>query len=607
MTFRDGGWKFWFSAALLLSFSGYISFRLIKAHVAGEVKEPDYDFERDLKARRGTIFDVKGRALAMSVPTWEYHLDPVDMTNRVVRRSKKDEPRSREEIARIIADALNLDRGKVLDMTLNVRKRYQFLAQSADVDAYAILRNPRYVAGVIVSDAQTRQYVGKRSLCHVLGAVNNDFLGTAGIELGCEKLLAGTPGRIKGKRDALGRELYDRREISIAPVPGADIHLTIDANLQYETETALADGLKEYGAGSGWSIMMDAKSGAVLAMASYPDFNPLMFGRVDDTARVNRAVAFNYEPGSVMKTISVATAIEAGLVTPDTRYSTNRDDSRYYRLPGDAGHVWDPTMTVRDAIVHSSNIVIGKLGCDVGPRRIYEGMRRFGFGAKTGIELPGEQVGILFNPANRMWDKATWSRAAIGQAFSVTAIQLISAYQAIANGGIRMKPYLIDRIIASDGTVLVRNEPMSLGRAISEKTAKTMREMMLGVASPGGTARRAAVKGYSVAGKTGTAQKSAGKRGYLPGLFRATFCGMVPASDPAVVILVTLDFDEKRKFHQGGNSSGPIFRRIATAAMRYLRVPKDLADNSDPMDDDEFEKIIDERANSKLEAEEWCD
>lgn len=585
--------RIWFPILGLLGFGAYTSSRLVFAHVEkSDEHEIGYDFERELMAPRGSVFDVRGRSLARYVPIWEYRLDPVDLTNRVVRPRRKDPPRTKEDIVITIADALNIDRGRVAAMAENVRNRYQLLGLSSDPDANKILMDRRFVSGVSVSDARTRQYPGHRSLCHVLGALNYDFVGVAGVEQSCEKWLRGSPGRIRGKHDARGRELYDRREISIDPVSGASVYLTIDEAVQYEAEKELAAGVEEFGAGSGWCIVMNAKTGAVLAMASCPDFDPAVFRRADERAKVNRAVAFTYEPGSVMKVITAATGIELGLIRPDSLYATNRDDERYYRLPGDAGHVWEPRMTVTDAIVHSSNIVIGKLGCDIGPRQLYEGMRKFGFGERTGIELPGEEVGILYDPSVRMWDKATWSRAAIGQAFTVTAIQLVSAYQAIANDGMRMKPYLIDRVVDADGTTLLRNEPRALGRAISEETARKVRDMMRGVATPNGTARRAAVSGYSIAGKTGTAQKSAGRKGYLPGLFRATFCGMIPAGDPEVVILVTLDFDEKRKFHQGGNSSGPVFRRIAAKTLRYLMISKDLPDDDDDIfEEDEYDLI----------------
>ena len=379
-------------------------------------------------------------------------------------------------------------------------------------------------------------------------------------------------------------------------------------------ETALAAGVEEFGAGSGWCIVLDVKTGAVLALASLPDFNPLVFGRTSDAAKVNRATNIVYEPGSVMKVITACAGIDSGIVTADTLYNTNRNDDRYYRLPGDGTHVWEPTMTVRDAIVHSSNIVIGKLGVDIGPERLYGYMKEFGFGRKTGVESPGEEPGLL--PPWQRWDKVKWSRAPIGQGVAVTAIQIASAYQAIANDGVRMKPHLLERIARPDGTLLKSFEPEAVARPISAETSRTIREMMLGVASKSGTARRAAIKGYSVAGKTGTAQKVVDGR-YSDSLYRATFCGIVPSgvvkrnendAEPVparVVILVTLDFEHKAKFHQGGNSSAPIFKRVATAAMRYYEVEPDRPDELlFEGDDDGLDEIMEERGKTAAEAEE---
>ena len=251
-------------------------------------------------------------------------------------------------------------------------------------------------------------------------------------------------------------------------------------------------------------------------------------------------------------------------------------------------------MSVRDAIVHSSNIVIGKLGSDLGPKRLWGYMKAFGFGARTGIELPGEEAGIL--PHYAKWDRVKWSRAPIGQGVAVTAIQLASAYQAIANDGLRMRPYIVKKVVSPNGAELVHNEPEAIGRPITAATARKMREVMEGVASPMGTARRAAIRGYSVAGKTGTAQKVVNRR-YSDSLFYATFCGMIPASEPRIVVLVTLDFEERRRFHQGGNSAAPIFRRLSTAALRYMMIPPDRPEELTEFgDEDEFDRIMSERA-----------
>jgi len=602
MAMRGEKWRFWVPVVLLSVFSVVCTIKLVRAHLKPEVKAPNYTFSRPLLAHRGSIYTSVGNCepFVRSVSHWEYSLDPVDLTNAVVRPRGERHRRTKEAIVKTIADALHLDYRRVLEMANAKPKsgyRNQFLSLSSDSDAHRTLADSRLVAGVAIRDQQVRQYILKRHLSHVLGSVNAEHCGSAGIEQRFNSILTGTPGTIQGMVDARGRELYDKRKVSIDPIPGSDIYLTIDRNIQFEAEDALKWGVSEYGAGSGWCIVMDSRTGAILAMASLPDFDPVAYGRASDEARKNRAIGFIYEPGSVMKVITAAAAIDAGFVGPGTVYRTNRDDPRYYKLPGDGSHQWEPTMTVKDAIVHSSNIVIGKLGYDFGPVRLHDYMRKFGFGQKTGIELPDEQFGILPNPRKRMWDKASQSRAAIGQFVAVTGIQLASAYQAIANDGLRMKPYLVDRIVDAKGVEQVRHVPQPLGRAVSAKTARTMRTVMLDVASPKGTARRAAIRGYSVAGKTGTAQKARNGH-YVEGLYRATFCGIVPAGEPRLVVLVTLDFEQKTKFHQGGNSAGPVFKRIATAALRYLMIQPDRPEELlEYTDDDEFDKIMEERAS----------
>lgn len=601
--------RFWWAVAALSLFAVYSSQKLIRSHFKSDAEEPRYEFKRIIPSCRGSIYDATGTSgpLVRSIPCWEYRMDPVDLTNVVVRPKGEKLPRTKEAICRTIAGQLSLDYAKVLEMSEKTSNRYQFLAQSTDTAVHDILDNRRLVSGVAIVDKQIRQYFNNRRLCHVIGAINKEGVGSAGLELRYDRDLCGVPGYVRGYRDARGAELRDREIERVEPKKGADIYLTIDGHLQYEVETALADGIKEFEAASGWCVILDAKTADVLAMASFPDFHPLMFGRTPDAAKLNRVTSLTYEPGSVMKVITACAGIEAGIVGPDSLYSTKRDDDRYYRLPGDGSHVWDPTMTVRDAIVHSSNIVIGKLGFDLGPERLWGYMREFGFGSKTGVEIPGEEAGIL--PFWKRWDKVKWSRAPIGQGVSVTAMQLANAYQAIANDGVRMKPHVVSKVVYNDGREPRISQHEIAARPISPATARKAREMMLGVASPAGTARRAAIKGYSVAGKTGTAQKVVNGK-YSDSLYRATFCGIVPSGvvmrseyddepvPPRIVVLVTLDFEKRTKYHQGGNSAGPIFRRIAKAALRYLEVEPDRPDelmDIDIDDSDEIDKIMDER------------
>ena len=332
--------------------------------------------------------------------------------------------------------------------------------------------------------------------------------------------------------------------------------------LQLETESAIKWGL-EFDAAEGWAIVMDAKTGAVYAMVSYPSHSG-----------TNRAITLNYEPGAVMMVITAAAALDSNpkRYYPEVRISTNRQDPNYYRLPGDGGHVWEPTISLTEAICHSCNIVMGKISYDLGANKMHQYLRLFGFGSKTGIELPGEQSGILPDP--RKWDKASWSRVGVGQYVAVTPIQLASAYQAIANDGVRIKPYIINRIVDDGGTEVVKRKPEEVRRVISVDTAQKLRQMMTGVATTNGLAPAAAICGYSVAGKTGTAQKRDGK-GWSSTQYYATFCGIVPANNPRLIILTVLDFDHRTKFHQGGNSAGPVFRRIALAAIKHFNIPPD--------------------------------
>ncbi len=588
MALRDENVRFWLPVVILIAFALFCSQKVIRTHLE-EGTAPSYEFKKSIPGRRGSIYDTGTSAcpLVKSVPVWEYRLDPVALTNAVVRPKKGAAPLKPEEIVRTIAEALELDYGKVLKMSQNTANRYQYLAQSSDSEAHAILANSRRVAGVVIENKQVRQYIHGRRLSHVLGSVNLEGNPSSGIELKFNSELKGVPGLIRGMRDARQRELYDKRIEAIAPISGADVHLTIDHNLQYEVEDALAWGLKEYEAAAGWSVVLDVKTGAVLAMASLPDFHPLTYGRAPVSARINRVTHFTYEPGSVMKVITACAGIDSGKVKPDSLYSTDRYEEGYYKLPGDGSHVWNPRMSVKDALVHSSNIVMGKLSYDLGPEQMYKYLKAFGFAEKTGIELPGEEWGIVW-PWQK-WDKASWSRAGIGQSLTVTALQLASAYQAIANDGTRKKPYLIDRVVGADGSELYRPTGVRTTQPISKATARTVREMMLGVATREGTARRAAIKGYSIAGKTGTAQKAKNGR-YVPGLYCATFCGIVPSgvvkrlptdAEPVparFVILVSLDFEKNTRFHQGGNSAAPVFKKIATAALRYFAVEPDRPD-----------------------------
>ncbi len=575
--------------AALAGLAAAIAYRLTAVHLGYATLEVSNHtgFSRPLQALRGTIYSrgasdrARGYVYAASVPVWEYHADPASVT---LRRH------SRETVVSNVASALELPLADVRKAFGNWKSRYVPLGTSSSDDAYRVMTNPRLVSGVSIEEKQVRRYPQGRHLAHVLGFVTKDptnALGAAGVEMRYEGDLKGMPGIIRGEKDALGREIREKRIVRKDPVTGCSVHLTIDHNIQCDVERELYAGYTNCRARAAWAIVLEAKTGAVLAMASLPDFDPEDFNRADPLARKNRAVGENLEPGSVMKTITACAALNEKIVGPDTMMNTDRFEDGYYKLPGDAGHKWEPFMSVCDGLVHSSNIVYGKLGVKLGPAKLWKYFKAFGFGRKTGIDLPGEEIGIL--PEPKKWDKASQSRAPIGQFVAVTPIQMAVAYAAIANGGCLMKPYVVERMEDARGEVVYRREPQEVGRPITAETARKVREMMQGVATRQGTARRAAVKGFTVAGKTGTAQISLpGWKGYTDGEYNATFIGIAPAIDPEVVILVTYhrprycrSFDRSKAEgvpifnHQGGVCAAPVFSRIAASVLSYLEVEPD--------------------------------
>lgn len=565
---------------------------------------PRYKFHRVIRGQRGTIYAAGGEVMAKTATTWDYYVDPVAASEDTRGRNRKISPAKRMEKIRRVSDALGLPIVDVMDAFARTNNRHVYLATSSDSAAHDGLfptgkARKNRIHGLIAEERQVRVYPQGRRMSHVLGFLSKDPdkpLGGAGLELKYEKYLKGVPGEVSGIRDAYGNEEPGHRSINAVAKPGYDIHLTIDHNIQYEVERILAEGLKTYRAEKAWAIVLNVTNSAVLAMASLPDYDPANFNSPEFKGEPMRncAISENYEPGSVMKTLTACAVLNERMASPSTLLSSDRNDSRYYRLPSDS-HRMDPFMTLTEALVHSSNVIFGKLGADMGPERLHGYMTKFGLGRRTGIDLPGEETGILPNPAK--WDKVKWSRAPIGQGVSVTAIQMANAYACIGNDGELLRPYVVERIEKTvedaDGgesgkEVIYRHVKEVLGRPISPAYARQVRSMMVGVAKKGGTARRAAIPGYTIAGKTGTGQMKEGK-GYSQTNFNSSFIGIVPAAMPRIAILVTY---QKPAFcrsyrlsqetgiplynHQGGLCAAPTFRQIASSALRYLGVEPDV-------------------------------
>ena len=596
MAWRSERLRFWIPVVFLSAGAVGLAVRLTLLHF-GFVKlenTPTYRFTRYPTAPRGGIYSCTGVPFACTKTVWDYHVDAKVANEDPRHPGRPVSSAMRWAHMTNLAVSLDIPLVKVMDVYARPDKRYIYLATSDDDSVHGRLSGMHELS---VSERQVRVYPQGRHLSQVLGFVSRDptnRVGGAGIELRYERFLKGMAGRVTGVRNAHGRELRVLRQEdkALESKPGCDVYLTIDHNIQYEVEKILSAGLARHQAERVWAIVLQVKTGAVLAMATLPDYDPDDFPSSTTEQRINRVISESYEPGSVMKTITACAAINERLVGPNSMINTDRKDTRYYRLPGDGSHQWEPFMSVKDALVHSSNIVFGKIGFDLGPQRLWTYMDAFGLGRKTGIELPGEESGIL--PQWKKWDKVKWSRAPIGQGVAVTAIQLASAYACIGNDGELLKPYIVERIVERDedggdsSSVVYRHQRQSLGHPIRSETARIVRSMMLGVAKKGGTAKKAAVPGYTIAGKTGTAQMQEG-RGYSENNFNASFIGIVPASRPEVVILVTYqkpatcrrrDTSEAKGIplfnHQGGVCAGPTFSEIATFVLRYLAVEPDV-------------------------------
>jgi len=552
------------AAALLASLCG-LGVRLGYLHLANHSKLKR-EYKRELLGLRGRIFDCNGDQfpMAVSLPARQYFLDPLAV-------KKTHDPKA---IAKTVADALNLDPAEVLAKFSQTDSRYIKLGVSLDDRAFAMLADTKTISGIGSEELSVRSYPQKRRMSHVLGFVNNMGVGGAGIEQEFNDYLKGTPGLIKSEKDAGSVEIRNRRELDVPAIPGSDVYLTLDHNIQYVVEQEIKEVVEKFQAVSGWAIVQRVKTGAILAMASYPDFDPANYNDESSDVWRNNALAIVYEPGSIMKSLTVASALNEHLVTPNTMIDAG-DGTWFYAGKPLHDHVTG-VISVGTALKKSSNIACAKIGLMFKPQRLESYLRAFGIGEKLGLELPGEERGIL--PHVKDWSKLTQTRVPIGQGVAVTGLQMVNAYSTLANDGVMMKPHVVDKIVSFKGDVVFKAQPKVMGKPVRPEVARQVREMLIGVTEEGGTGKRATVSGYSVGGKTGTAQKAV-PGGYSSTDYYASFVGFVPAHDPVFCVLVSVE--RPRPQHTGGFVSAPAFSKIAAATARYLEVPPDQPADAD--------------------------
>ena len=555
-------WRLWGGgAALLLAMCG-LAGRLFSLHVGSHatVSRP---WEAKLTARRGAIYDRNGEnnPMAVSLTLYQPFLDPLSI-------KPKHDPRT---IAALVGERLNLNMGDILERFSSTNSRHQLLPILVEERDCKALSTNKNISGVGWEERIVRTYPHARRMSSVLGFVNKEGTGGGGIEQHFESYLKGIPGRIESEKDGLQNEIAERRTEYVPPRNGASVYLTLDNNIQYKVEEEVRQVAQEFNATAAWALVEKVETGEILAMVSWPDFDPNHYGDSSSMEWRNLPICVNYEPGSTMKAFTIGAALNEGVVTPATRIDVGQGSWFYGgRILRDHA---EGVIDVPTIIKKSSNIGAAKIALMLGNQRESAYFHAFGFGDRLGIDLPGEESGILHSLRN--WNMLTPTRIAIGQGISVTGLQLLNGYCAIANNGRLMRPYVVSRIVDSDTNVLYEAHPTIMARPLRPEIAAQLRNMLIGVTEEGGTATRAAVTNYTVAGKTGTSQMPVPGGGrYSDTDFWASFVGVLPAEKPVFGLLVVVERPHPQ--HMGGYVAAPVFSHIAEAVARYLEIPASL-------------------------------
>ncbi len=474
-----------------------------------------------------------------------------------------------EMVARLLAPALGIPAD---DLETKIREAHTPVRLAKKLSPETVQRiQDMNLRGVFFQKENRRVYPQHELAAHVLGYVDVDEKGNGGIEYSLDKQIRGRPGKMMVMADGR-RRWYDRTES--AADPGASVVLTIDQTIQYIAEKELERAIEETHANNGTVVVQDPNTGQLLAVAVRPTFDPNNPGSFPDEVRMDRAVSAAYEPGSTFKVVTMTGAIENGAARPSDLVDCQMGS---ILVAGRLIHDWHPfgVLSVQEVLAHSSDVGSIKVALRLGAPKFYDTMRAFGIGQLTGIELPGENRGLLRPLEN--WTASSIGSLAIGQEVSVTPVQIVSAISAIANGGTLYRSRIVKEV--RGGTSAYTRAAVEPEQVTDARTAATVREMMETVILEG-TGKPAQLEGYTAAGKSGTAQKIDPTTGrYSPNQYNSSFLGFAPVNEPAVTILVVLDSPVGA--HHGGEVGGPVFKRVAEQVLTYLDVPRDVPSTSD--------------------------
>jgi cell division protein FtsI (penicillin-binding protein 3) len=540
-----------FLSLLGVAFSRAVYLQVFQQEKLRGLAQDQYVRQIEIPARRGDIFDRRGTPLAQSVEVDSIWVDPSMLPD--VR-----------EAARAVARALKVDADEMA-ARLTRAKRFAWVKRQAKPQEVAAVK-ALGLPGFGFTKEPKRFYPQRELGAHVVGMVGMDGRGLEGLELAFEQELSGQNSRMSGFRDAKGRKLLVQGALDPLERQGAAVTLTIDRHLQYVTEKALAKAVEDAKATAGMAVVLDPRTGELLAIANHPRFNPNTPESSTRHTMRNRAALDAIEPGSTMKPFVVAAALEQKAITTDSVFFCENGAWPVGRHTINDTHSYG-WLAPRGILQVSSNICMAKIAQQLGREKMVAGYHAFGFAERTGLALPGEGRGIIPFPKAEV----ALATQSFGQGLTATVVQIASAYGALANDGVLMRPYLVSKVVDPDGVVLLENRPTEIRRVVSTKVARQVVGMLESVVTKEGTAPKAAMEEYRVAGKTGTAQKADPvARGYSDKRI-ASFAGVVPAESPRAVILVVVD--EPKTDVYGGLVAAPAFKEIATAAMAHLAVP----------------------------------
>ncbi|HUG14840.1 MAG TPA: penicillin-binding transpeptidase domain-containing protein [Thermomicrobiales bacterium] len=544
-------YRVWSVMVVFLLFVSAISYRVVGVQVVrseefGRWAVAERTRENVAAARRGEVYDARGVRLATNVPSNRVSaiLSQIDDTRRTAELLSPLIGRTVEDID----SALNEPE---LEWVLLARRL------TPEVSAQIVALG---IEGIVLDPEPSRMYPFGTFASHVLGFTTYDLRGAYGVEGHYDDVLGGSPGKLLGERDGAGNLIALSQSSWDSPIDGADIVLTLDSAVQYAIERILADVVAEQSAAGGTIIVQHTQSGAILGMASLQTFDPNTFNLIDDpTIFLNPAISMVYEPGSTFKSVVMAIGLDDGVVYPDTLFN---DDPGYFAVSGhpaitnSQGIVYG-AQTMTQVLEQSANLGAIFVAQKIGRDRFYQRLVEFGFGYETGVDLQGEEVGILTLPMGAGWNDVLFYTNSFGQGIAVTPLQLVNAVSALGNGGRLMQPYIVAEVRGADGTIIT--QPTVIRQVISEETSAMMR-MMLESAVLHGTGELAAVEGYRIGAKTGTAQIPSPNGGYIEDATIASIVGFAPIENPLFTVLVKIDWP--KELFSGQEVSAPVMARV---------------------------------------------